>query len=670
MAAALVDRATSDMLIGPDWAMNVQICDILNRDPGQAKEVIKGLKRRIGHKNPRVQLLALTLLETVIKNCGDIVHMYVAEKDVLRKMVKIVKRKPDPQVQEKILVLIDTWQEALGGRCPQYNAAYQELLQAGAVFPQRAGRSAPTFTPQKEPLGLYPPSGQSANFHEVPDPSAGADLPALSIAEIQNARGLMDVLSEMLNAIDSGNREGLKQEVIVDLVDQCRTYKQRVVQLINKTLDEELLGQALALNDDLERVLAKHDSIAAGIAVQVAKSISLQALVDLDDSTENKETGQRSNTSTIAGDKPPLQQLSLPAPPALNGSATSLAIIDPTIDFLSGEDYNKPKNENLTLVPISESLSNSPSNQNIRALADMFSNANTEVNSSNPPRPSDSQLALSALPAYTSAAPLQVNPQQIQQPAQLKQTNTILTNKVPTDFSSQQPAQGYYVNNQSEVLLLAPWEAQSAPSSLFPALQPQLLQHGQFAGNTSLPGPTGQHGSFPPQISQPMPSGGFMGVMHQQVMVGPQVMHQQVMAGHQFGGLPPQLAQNNQYVGMYAPMQNGQMSAIYPQQVYGSHMPTISQQALYSNQLTGYGGYSKQPASQFSASGGAAYGGYSNPHELSQMMHELSVQDNHMLVNKTNTNSVPSYLQPMNKMPKAEDKLFGDLLSMAKNKAK
>jgi hypothetical protein len=33
-AASLVEKATSDLLIGPDWAMNLDICDVINGDPG------------------------------------------------------------------------------------------------------------------------------------------------------------------------------------------------------------------------------------------------------------------------------------------------------------------------------------------------------------------------------------------------------------------------------------------------------------------------------------------------------------------------------------------------------------------------------------------------------------------------------------------------------------
>ncbi|KAG0468164.1 hypothetical protein HPP92_017492 [Vanilla planifolia] len=103
---------------------------LMNWGNKQAKDVVKAVKKRLQNKNPRVQFLALTLLETMIKNCGDFVHFQVVDREVLHDMVKIVRKSTDMQVRDKILVLLDSWQEAFGGpggKYPQYYHAYAEL---------------------------------------------------------------------------------------------------------------------------------------------------------------------------------------------------------------------------------------------------------------------------------------------------------------------------------------------------------------------------------------------------------------------------------------------------------------------------------------------------------------------------------------------------------------
>uniref|UniRef100_A0A0C9QWL7 TSA: Wollemia nobilis Ref_Wollemi_Transcript_3878_2433 transcribed RNA sequence n=1 Tax=Wollemia nobilis TaxID=56998 RepID=A0A0C9QWL7_9CONI len=361
MATPLVERATSDMLIGPDWAMNLEICDILNGDQGQAKEVIKAIKKRIVNKNPKIQILALTLLETLIKNCGDYVHLQVAERDVLHEMVKIVKKKPDLNVREKILELLDTWQEAFGGskgKYPQYYAAYYELVRAGVEYPPRPESSAPIFTPpQTQPITLYTPQTfGSPGFEETLEASVASDVSGMSLTEIQNARGIADVLTEMLNALDPHTKEGVKQEVIVDLVEQCRTYKQRVMHLVNTSSDEGLLFQGLALNDDLERVLGKHDAILAGAPVSWKQtSTPTPTLVDVnheDDEMEDDlaQLARRSRSSTqshqkvgsIAKNQPIAHLPLIPPPPGLEKVNTPAQKTKQTVDFLSGDAYESP----------------------------------------------------------------------------------------------------------------------------------------------------------------------------------------------------------------------------------------------------------------------------------------------------------------------------------------
>ncbi|KAM0953777.1 putative TOM1-like protein, plant [Dioscorea sansibarensis] len=271
-ATVRVEKATSDLLIGPDWTLNMDICDSINSDHWQAKDVVKAVKKRLQHKNPKVQFLALTLLETMIKNCGDFVHLQVVERDILQEMIRIVKKKTDMEVRDKILVLLDSWQEAFGGpggKYPQYYWAYAELKRSGVAFPQRSADSALIFTP---PVGhpISIPGHPQANYG-MPnnssvrlDEAMAAEMANLSLSDLDSIRSVMELLSEMLRAVDPNDRGAVKDEVITDLVTQCRSNQKKLMKLVNSTGDEELLGQGLTLNDSLQAVLAKHDAIASG----------------------------------------------------------------------------------------------------------------------------------------------------------------------------------------------------------------------------------------------------------------------------------------------------------------------------------------------------------------------------------------------------------------------
>ncbi|KAJ8506490.1 hypothetical protein OPV22_007376 [Ensete ventricosum] len=271
-ATVRVEKATSHLLIGPDWTMNMDICDNINNDQWQAKEVLKAVKKRLQNKNSKVQFLALTLLETIIKNCGEYVHFQVAERKILEEMIKIVRKKTDMQVRDKVLVLLDSWQEAFGGpggKYPQYYHAYIELKRLGIVFPQRPANTPPILTPPVTHLALT--SGHGQEGYGVPsitstrlDETMATDIGNLSSSDFSHIRDVMGLLKEMLQAVNPCDRGAIKDELIVDLVNQCRSNQKKLMQLVSSTGDEKLLGEALELNDSLQSLLAKHEAIASG----------------------------------------------------------------------------------------------------------------------------------------------------------------------------------------------------------------------------------------------------------------------------------------------------------------------------------------------------------------------------------------------------------------------
>ncbi|KAL3354706.1 hypothetical protein AABB24_019046 [Solanum stoloniferum] len=676
MVNFLVERATSDMLMGPDWAMNVEICDICSRDPAQAKDVVKGIKKRLGSRRSKVQLLALTLLEAIVKNCGDIVHMHVAEKGLLHQMVKMVKKKPDFHVKEKILVSIDTWQEAFGGpraRYPQYYGAYQELLRLGAVFPQRTPLALPP--PQTHPLSSDPRNLQKPESgQDAAESSADAEYPTLSLTEIQNARGIMDVLAEMLNALGPENKEGLRQDVIVDLVEQCRTYKQRLVHLVNSTTDESLLCQGLALNDDLQRLLAKHEAISSGTSPkgETSKSEPARSLVDVDSPLIDTGTSNKSDQGSASSALGTL----LPAPPSANGQSTIPTEVVPMIDLLSGIDFGSPTAENaLALVPVGGPQPANPSQQNALAIFDMFAQPSTtpSTNSVGQAHPSSPQVQQQQNfhPVQPSLYPNGSVPGM-----SYAQGSTPAWNEQMSQ--QQQPASPVYGTQSTNPFALPPWETEAEDDQIMssPHAQPVLnnpsmpgssqalamhnnqvmpgsshamsMQNNQLvaANGQQLAGGTYLHGMYasPNTAGQPgMMNNQMEGLHPQQQFQGgqPGMMNNQAMQSNQMEGLHPQQQ-----------FQGGQPAGLYPQQMPPGQMAYMYSQQMYGNQMASYGyGNAQQQNTQF----------------LNQGMSGLSMRDNGVH-NSSYQVPTPSYVPP-GKPSKPQDKLFGDLVDLSKFKS-
>jgi hypothetical protein len=524
-AAGIVDKATSDLLIGPDWALNLELCDVINSDPLQARDVVKAVKKRLTNKSPTVQLLALTVLETLIKNCGDNVHQQIAEKDVLNEMVKIVRKKADMRVRDRVLVLLDSWQHAFGGprgRYPQYYMAYHELQKLGVEFPQRDEEHAvPIFTPpQLQPIPNFYPSTAYTNQQSPrmvpPRAESNDNLPGMSLTDIQSSHGLIEVLSEMLSALAPGDRMALKEDVIVELVEQSRSYQRRVMQLVNTTSDEELLGQGLSLNDDLQRVLAKHDAIASGSPLPKTTESRISRVYDDHDEDERDQLSRRpssqsTSSSGVAGTTPPrikptAPQLVLPPPPQpskklsmIDSSAVSTSPKNSGVDLLSGEPIINTRDQPTvtTTTPVTSPQTDQYGGQ--LALTDTEDDTNPfgsapfrAIPSTEPPSYVSSQPSL---PSQQHSDGNGLPPLQPFQQQPVQQPSGIPHNNYAAPWSTASLAAGHTLTPQQRALIYG--EARPAsPQSPFGQQAP-----GQDPGNQQPPQGQQLHG----QLQAPLP---------------------------------------------------------------------------------------------------------------------------------------------------------------------
>jgi hypothetical protein len=134
----MVKSATDSLRIGPDWAKNMEICDQINLHKDNVEMAMKAIRRRLLDNDHQTVFLALTLLETCMKNCGtEFASKF--DRSLMDEVVNIaVKEHKGIKNKEESLRLIQQWGRAYESRrtIPMFFETFMSLKARGISFPK------------------------------------------------------------------------------------------------------------------------------------------------------------------------------------------------------------------------------------------------------------------------------------------------------------------------------------------------------------------------------------------------------------------------------------------------------------------------------------------------------------------------------------------------------
>jgi len=288
LVGARIEEASREDLKVENWALIMEICDIINTTEEGPQHAAKAIRRKLQQsmgKNSKTALYTLTILETAVKNCRKSFHILVCQRDFVTELVNL----ECPQaIKEQVLSMIQSWSQAFSSD-PELSGVvevYNDLKMKGTVFPEPSTQDQilVTHSPshsQSSPAhpinhssvvplhGPVPHIGHSDNgllkrmAKERKDTAIKGKLTEDQVKKLKQdleiTQSNLDIFNELLTELRPGEEHPEDKKLLDEVSATCSEMQARMLELIGVVENRELTSILLDVNDNMNNQMLRFE---------------------------------------------------------------------------------------------------------------------------------------------------------------------------------------------------------------------------------------------------------------------------------------------------------------------------------------------------------------------------------------------------------------------------
>ncbi|KAI5478651.1 VHS domain containing protein [Pseudohyphozyma bogoriensis] len=305
---AYIERACDPSLHEPNMSLDLEIADLINQKKANTpREAAVEVVRLVNHRNTHVAMLALHLLDILVKNCGYPFHLQISTKDFLNELVRRFPERPPtfpPPPMAKVLELVHEWKNTI---C--VTSKYKEdlvhirdmhrlLSYKGYRFPDFDRRAASVLNPTEnlqtpDELEEEDRAAQAAKLQELirrgtpkdlaaaqelmkvmsgAEPEKKPDYEQQVQKELDRIQQRILLLNEMLNNAKPNERFA-DGDAYYQIAHKCRQVQPKLQKWIeeNAENDPSAIDRLLLMNDLINNVVKRYEAFKKGDRTTVAE---------------------------------------------------------------------------------------------------------------------------------------------------------------------------------------------------------------------------------------------------------------------------------------------------------------------------------------------------------------------------------------------------------------